>query len=188
LPDRWAEFRDLTTTFWCVCEQHQDCPHYFTAGVGFSLRRLRPEFDAILCQCSCHASCPVAVTTRQVTVPVKDWYASCTCPGAGRTRQTFDQHGGVPDFDQARERARARQEAYQAARARAPGKSRDDIKEIYLAELDTRGMKAPAGQVLDAIAARIEGNPLPAVRLLADGLVQAGKSFYKVVRQSRPRR
>ena len=80
--------------------------------------------------------------------------------------------------EDARRRSRARKEAFQAAHAKAAGKGRDEIREIYLAELNARGLKKPSDAVLDAIVDRIGGNPLPAVRLAAESLVQLGKGIH----------
>lgn len=191
MADRWAEFHEFGSRE-CARDAHRDCPHFVTAGGGFNPRRLRLEFGAGLCNCSCHSSCPVTITTKRFTVPVKEWYASCTCPGAGERRQRLDDAGGIPpDFaelrEQAEQRSRARREAYEAARARAAGKSRAEIRGIYLAELSARGLRAPTERVLDAVVERIAGNPFPAARVLGESLVQMGKGFYELSRLFRQR-
>lgn len=190
--DRWAEFHELHRTRECAREAHRECPHLVTFGGGFNPRRLRLEFGAGLCPCSCHSPCPVTITTKRLTVPAKQWYDSCTCPGADQRRQRFDELGGIPDFSEAREqaerRSQARKEAYEAARARAAGKSRAEIRDIYVAELNARGLRIPAERVLDAVVERIAGNPLPAARVLGESLVQMGKGLYELSRLFRQRR
>ncbi len=186
MPDRWAEFHEFQTPL-CARDAHRDCPHFVTVGGGFNPRRLRLEFGAGLCSCPCHAPCPVSITTNRFTVPVKEWYRSCSCPGAGRERQRLDAAGGLPpDFaevrEQARRRSQARREAYDATRARAAGKSRAEIRDLYVAELSARGVRAPTERVLDAVVERIAGNPLPAARVLGESLVQIGKGFYELSR------
>jgi hypothetical protein len=155
-------------------------------GGGFNPRRLRPEFGAGLCPCACHSTCPVTITTNRLTVPMKTWHTSCTCPGAEQKRQRLAGDGfEIRDFGEMREDAqrlaRARKEAYEAARARAAGKSREEIREIYLAERGARGLKVPSDRVLDAVVERIvSGNPLPAARIASEGLVHMGKSLYEI--------
>jgi hypothetical protein len=76
---------------------------------------------------------------------------------------------------EARRRSRARQHAFRAARAGSAGKSEDEIRARYAAELRDRDVPLPHDEVLDAIAAQIAGNPLPRIRLAGEGLVQLGK-------------
>jgi hypothetical protein len=125
-----------------------------------------------------------------MTVPLRTWRESCACPGAEQERRSLDQDGvDPPDFDEmlkdARRRSRARKEAFQAAQARAAGKGRDEIREILVAELNARGLKKPSDTVLDAIVDRISGNPLPAVRLAAESLVQVSKGIHELSRRFR---
>ena len=192
MPDRWAGSSDFSWTRACVHEAHQGCAHLLALGGGFNPRRLRLEFGAGLCRCSCHSSCPVTITTKRLTVPAKTWYTSCTCPGADDERERLDDAGiEFPDFAELREKAkrrsRAGHEAYEAARARSAGKTRDEIRDIYLSELNARGMKKPAEPILDAVVERIAGNPLPAVRLLGEIVGQIGKGLYDLSRLFRQR-
>jgi hypothetical protein len=118
---------------------------------------------------------------------MKAWYTSCTCPGAEQERQHLDEAGiEVRDFselrEEARRRSKARRAAFEAARACAAGKSREEIREIYVAELRARDLKIPADPVLDAAVERIKGNPLPAARVLGESLVQMGKGLYELSR------
>jgi hypothetical protein len=85
----------------------------------------------------------------------------------------------------ARHRSRARKEAFESARARAAGKGRDEIREIYVAELNARGLAAPGEDLLDAVVDQIAGNPLPAVRLAMESLAQLGKELRKLSRRFR---
>ena len=187
MPGPWADFRETLFTPACVREVHQDCPHLSGMGGGFNPRRLRPEFGAGLCPCACHASCPVIITAKRMTVSMKAWHTSCTCPGAEHERQRFAEDGfEIRDFTEMREDAerlsRARKEAFEAARARAAGKSREEIREIYLAERRARDLKVPSDRVLEAIVERITGNPLPAVRMAGESLVRMGKGLYEISR------
>jgi hypothetical protein len=149
--------------------------------------RLRPEWGAGLCPCSCHSSCPVTPTARRMTVPMRTWHASCTCPGAERERRAMDEAGAkVPDFgelwEEKQRRSRARKEAFQAARGRVAGMSRAQIREAYVAELRARGLKVPDEAVLDAVVDHIGGNPVPAALVAGESLVQLGKSLHGLIR------
>jgi len=103
----------------------------------------------------------------------------------------MDEAGAeFPDFgksvEDARHRSRARKEAFESTRTRAAGKSQDEIREIYLAELNARGLAAPGEDFLQAMVARIGGNPLPATRLAAESLAQMGKAVHELARIFRP--
>lgn len=181
-----------TLTPACARGAHDDCPHLSGAGGGFNPRRLRLEFGAGLCPCACHSSCPVVIRDRRMTTPLADWHASCTCPGAERERQRLDAagvdtRGAGEQWAEARSRTLARREAYEAARSRAAGQSRAEIRASYLAELSARGLRVPAEPVLDAIVERIAGNPLPAVRVAGESVIQMGKGIYRLSRVFRPR-
>lgn len=184
----WAEIREDLRSRACTHQEHGDCPHLASMGGGLNPRRLRLEFGAGLCPCSCHSSCSATPAGKRLTVPFKVWRESCTCPGADAERHRLDEAGigDPPDFgeqwEEARRRSRARTEAFESARVRAAGRDREEIREIYVAELRARGLKVPADPVLDAVADRINGNPLPAVRLAGESLVRMGKALYDLSR------
>jgi hypothetical protein len=182
MSDRWAEFGQVDKSRACTLDAHDDCAHFVTMGGGFNPRRLRFEFGAGLCPCTCHASCPVTTREKRLTVPAEVWRESCTCPGAGQERRRLDEAGvDFPGFGEIREdaqrRSRARMEAFESARARAAGKDRDEIREIYVAELNSRGLRATREDHLDAAVDQITGNPLPAARLAVEDLAQMGKAL-----------
>ena len=108
------------------------------------------------------------------------WRSSCTCPGAEQERQA------MPDFDQlradARHRADERRAAFEATRTHAGGKSKAEIREIYVSELQARGLTVPAERVLDAVVERITGNPIPGFRIAGESLIQMGKKLGEVAR------
>jgi hypothetical protein len=85
-------------------------------------------------------------------------------------------------YEDARRRSRAGKEAFESARARAAGKGRDEIREIYIAELNVRGMNVPGEDLLDVAVDRIAGNPIPAARLAVEGLVQMGRALHELSR------
>jgi hypothetical protein len=190
MSDRRAEFDHMDKSPACARDEHSGCAHLAAPGGEFNPRRLRLEFGVGLCPCSCHSSCPVALSDKRMTVPFKTWRESCTCPGAEQERRRLDENGAdLRDFDERledrRRRSRAYREAFEAARARAAGKGHDEIREIYIAELNARGLKQPSDTVLDAVVKRINGNPLPAVRLAAESLVQVGKGIHALSRHFR---
>ena len=170
MSDRWTEFGQVGKSRACTLGAHGDCTHFVIAGGGFNPQRLRLEFGAGLCPCACHSPCPVAARGKRLTVPTEVWRESCTCPGA----------------EHARRRSRARKEAFESARARAAGKSRDEIRDIYVAELHARGLAAPGEDLLEAVVDQITGNPLPAVRLAVRSLAQLGKELRGLSRLFRP--
>jgi len=187
MSDRRDGFGQVEKSPACAGEKHGDCAHLAAPGGGFNPRRLRLEAGAGLCPCSCHSSCPVALSDKRITVPFKTWRQSCTCPGAEQERRRLDEAGvELRDMDEIweerRRRIRLRREASQAARARAAGKGRDEIREIYIAELNARGLAQPSDKILDAAVDSIGGNPLPAVRLAAESLVQMGKGIHRLSR------
>lgn len=138
-------------------------------GGGLNPRRLRLEVGEGLCKCECHSPCPV--TSKRVTVSAQAWRESCTCPGAEAERIGHD-HAGTefPDIGElwarSRQRSQSRREAFQAARASAVGKTREEIKALYITELRARGLEIPPEEVLDARVDALTGNYVPTIRLM----------------------
>jgi hypothetical protein len=91
-----------------------------------------------------------------------------------------------PGLDEIRERqqrdSKARREAFLAARRAATGKSRDEIRELYVAELRSRGLEPPSEPFLAATVEHIAGNPVPATRLVAYGVAGLGKGAVALAR------
>lgn len=126
-----------------------------------------------------------------MTVRPEVWRESCTCPGAEQERHRLDEDdAGFPDFgktrEEARNRSRARKEAFESARTQAAGKNRDEVREVYLAELNARSLPVPGEDILEAVVDRIGGNPLPAARLAVGSLAQMGKALHELSRIFRP--
>jgi len=176
--------RETMRTPACLRGRHAECPHLFGFGGGFNLSRLRPELGAGLCACDCHASCPVTDDERMVSwlasAPARTWHDSCTCPGAEAERTAWEQAGvdlTEDMWDIARKRQQARREAFNAAKAQAAGKSHEQIKEIYLAEMRARDQEIPAPEALNATVAAIGGNPLPSFLAVGRAAVDRVKFF-----------
>ena len=165
-------------------------------GGGLNPVRLRFESGVGLCPCDCHAPCPVAFRDNRMTVPGRAWRESCTCPGAVAERTRQDQAGVEfpPDFAErraeTRQRYQSRREAFLATRSRAAGKSREEIRDLYIAELRARGQEMPSEEALDASVAALTGNYLPTARIVGRAAVEAGRlsrDAMKLFRAARAR-
>jgi hypothetical protein len=127
-----------------------------------------------------------------MTVPWRAWWASCTCPGADQVRRRMEEAGvefADPGemWEKVQRDSAARSEVFRSARDRAAGRSRDEVREIYLAELRSRGLPVPSGDVVNATVELIMGSPLSAARLMGEGLIETGKllhGVFKIFRQS----
>jgi hypothetical protein len=186
MPDSPTESYQVPRTLACARDTHRECPHFVGMGGGLNPRQLRLEFGTLLCQCPCHDACPLG-STGHGTAPFKVWRDSCTCPGADRARQRMAETGAEPpSFREMRERQhqndRARREAFRAARRAAAGRSRAEIRELYLAELRARGLAPPSEPSLAATVEHIAGNPIPAARLAGHGFAQLGRGAVAVAR------
>jgi len=160
-------------------------------GGGLNPRRLRIEAGAFLCTCLCHDSCPVADQTR-LTVPFRVWRDRCTCAGADAARQRFDDAGiEFPDMreeiEDRRRRSRARRDALQAVRAGSGGRTRAEIRQLYVDEMRFRGLDLPADDVIEAHLDFFAGNPLPAMRLAGQSMTQAARALGELARIFRPK-
>lgn len=182
----WAdEFERFHRTPACIRSAHGDCAHLmYGVGGGLNPRRLRLEVGAGVCKCECHSSCPV--TSNRITVSAQAWRESCICPGAEAERIRHDQAGiEFPDFDELRARSRqehqSSREAFQAVRARAAGKSREEVKALYIAELRSRDLDIPQGEVLDALVEALTGNHVRLIGLSVSGLWK----LFRAVRRPR---
>jgi hypothetical protein len=176
----------------CDGGRHAECGHLL-GGCPQSGRRPAP----LLCSCGCHSGCPLAgafpLVTRQV------WPAQCICPGTDLAADKLDEaeRQEVPDLAEferqwrqeraksereSRQRRAAAREAFEAARAVAAGKSRAEIRDIYVAERRARGLTIPSDLALDAYADAIARDrdkftAVYSVRVLAE----LGRDFGKLV-------
>lgn len=122
------------------------------------------------------------------------WVGLCTCPGTelaeGKLDEAEREARDFPDVERllrerrekrARERQEeraARREAEESARAAAAGKSRAQVREVYVAELDARGLSIPSDLVLDATADAIARNREKfSVAYSARVLAELGRDF-----------
>jgi hypothetical protein len=90
--------------------------------------------------------------------------------------------------EQQDKRAREQQqerEAREATRTAAEGKSRGQIREIYVGELRARGLTVPSGLVLDATADAIARNREKFSMVYSARLVaKAGRDLWKLRQRS----
>lgn len=186
-------FRQVHRTMACHRDMHAECPHMLGTGGGFNASRRRFEFGVGLCSCDCHTRCPISSAKQlisgqglipgQRTISARTWLESCACPGAEAERIRLDEAGyEFPDIDEvwaaSRPQRQSRQEAFEAARAQAAGKSHEQVKELYLAELRARGLETGVSQdVLDATVAVIIGGRLAVARITVQALIDSVKRF-----------
>jgi len=65
-----------------------------------------------------------------------------------------------PKVDQARERSEARRQAFRAAQDAADGKTREQVRDLSLAEPRARGLDEPRDALLEATVDLLTGHPL----------------------------
>lgn len=149
----------------CAGDAHQECGHV-AMGTRRRVSPARLQSTIVLCRCSCHAACPLAGRTP---VSLTVWQQLCPCPGGERQRAWKEDPdepwpGAKEAWERQERRSRARREArkeaFEAAREAAPGKSREEIKDLYVAELWSRGQDVPPGPLLEAEIDALTGHPL----------------------------
>jgi hypothetical protein len=187
MPDHWSAWEQTFKAPPCIADAHGECRHLYGHGGGFNRRRLRMEASALLCRCTCHAYCPVTAVRKQTTVPWNTWYLSCVCPGAERARQRMEEAGmdasGPGElWAKARRQSAARFEAFKSARDRSAGRSPQDVRAIYLAELRSRDVPIPSDDAVDRAVERIVGGPLVSARQAGEGLAATGKLLHGVIK------
>jgi hypothetical protein len=178
----YDEFRQLHRTPSCAAGKHGDCPHEFGFGAGLNPFRRRLEAGVGVCSCECHASCPVTPADGRMTVTGPAWRESCSCPGAESERIRLNEAGiDFPDLGamwaESRRRRQSRQEAIQAVRAQVAGKTPEEIRNLYIAELDSRGLAVPSEEILDANVAAFTGNYASSARILGRLAIDAVRLF-----------
>ena len=77
--------------------------------------------------------------------------------------------------DQYKREAESRREAFRAVRVEAAGRSREEIRDLYEAELRSRGLSIPSHDILDANVDAITGNFIPLARLMGQSLTDVAK-------------
>jgi len=149
----------------CAGGAHWDCGH-INAAVRMPASGHRLESTVALCRCACHAACPLA---DRMPVPLPVWQQLCMCPGAEKQRAWKEDPDepwpGAKEYREKEQREshegrESRKQATQAAREAAPGKTRDEVRDLYIAELRARGQKVPPEPFLRAEIDLLTGHPL----------------------------
>jgi hypothetical protein len=81
--------------------------------------------------------------------------------------------------------SQSRREAFRAVRAKAAGYSRAEIRDLYEAELRSRGLPIPSPDILDAQVDAITRNYVPLDRLMGKSLTDFGKLLRGIFRPPR---
>jgi hypothetical protein len=91
-----------------------------------------------------------------------------------------------PDFKeylaQSRRRFQARREAFDAAKAQAAGKNRQEIRDLYEAELRARVLEIPPEEILDAEVDAITGDYRHVIGLMGRALSDVPKFVRGIFR------
>jgi hypothetical protein len=94
-----------------------------------------------------------------------------------------------PDFRehmaQSQRQSESRRGAFHAARAKAAGGSREEIRDLYLSELRSRGLNIPPDDVLDANVDAITGDYRSSARLVGRALGDLAKLVGTILRPPR---
>ena len=104
---------------------------------------------------------------------LQTWWDECSCPGSerlrGEGRQRWPQ-GRPPDPAELRrsvqEENEARSEARAAVAARSAGRTRAQLREMFIDELRSRGREIPPGPVLETEVTLIEDTIPPGASIL----------------------
>jgi hypothetical protein len=186
----WAdEFEHTHVSRACVRGAHDDCPHFCGVDGGLNPRRLRLEFGAALCKCGCHSACPITGNS----MPFRSGPGARRVPARARSRNApgrlrlarSARTSGSTWSSASGTLARATRHSTHTVRAEAAGRSHEEIRNLYVAELRARGLDIPPDECLDATVDAITGDYRSSVRLLGRALADIGKLFAVVFRPSR---
>jgi hypothetical protein len=90
-------------------------------------------------------------------------------------------------WEKAKRQSAARSEAFGAARDQSAGRSRAEVREIYLAELRSRDVPIPPDDLVDRAVERILGGPMVGARQMGEGLIETGKLVHGLIKILWPR-
>ena len=94
----------------------------------------------------------------------------------------MDAPGPGELWEKAKRQSAARFEAFKAARDQSAGRSREEIREIYLAELRSRDVPIPSEDMVDRTVESIIGGPMVSVRQMGEGLIETGKLLHGIIK------
>jgi hypothetical protein len=168
----------------CVTGAHEECGHLGFPGLGL---RVGGRSPLVLCRCRCHLTCTLA---GRLGASHSIWVGLCDCPGTELAEARINEAArDFPDMkrlvrERQQERVRERQqerEARVATRAAAAGKSRQQIREIYVGQLRARGLTVPSALMLDATADAIARNREKfSVAYSARLVAEAGRDLWRL--------
>jgi len=120
---------------------------------------------------------------------LRTWRELCTCPGAVGFDVRLDRDRVViPDLGEYQARALrdhlARKEALDVVRAGSAGMSREQVRDLFVAEMQARGAEVPPDVILDGYLRMMTSSYLPAARFVGRSLAGLVKFLN---RDSRPR-
>ncbi len=90
-------------------------------------------------------------------------------------------------WEKAKRQSAARSEAFRAARDQSAGRGREEVREIYLAELRSRDVPIPSDDLVDRAVERILGGPMVAARQMGEGLIETSKFVHGIIKILWPR-
>jgi hypothetical protein len=140
----------------CAGGAHADCGHVRVGARQLVSSPSRLKSLIFLCGCDCHAECAFA---GHRYVPLTVWQQVCDCPGGERHRAWAEDSdepwpGAREVWDSQQRRSQenrdARRQAFRTAREAASGKTRDEVRDIFVAELLARGQEIPSEPLLAA--------------------------------------
>jgi hypothetical protein len=143
-----------------------------------------------LCCCSCHDACRYAGT---VNVTPQEWWDSCRCPGSEWMREEGRRRWGrdrPPTLEEARRSARANDAAWSevqaAVQARAVGRSRAEVRQLVIEELQARNRPVLDDMILDPHVDQIMlTSPLPPLLDPDTSAFTALKTLVRTARRAR---
>jgi hypothetical protein len=170
---------------------HDSCMHAVPPMKAIAALIEASEEDLDVCSCECHASCPVA---GHETVTEATLRKSCTCPGSKNARM-ISQAGRMRNrpravapqsfgetWNESRRTHAAREEAGAIVVTNAEGKTRAELRDLYVAELRRRDVRPPPQPFLDMQLDHALRNQGSVSMGYAEGLVvtaRVGFSFAK---------
>jgi hypothetical protein len=152
----------------CQRDAHGECAHQLQGWGSWDVRRPWDAPHVELCGCPCHSACLLGGRGHVLT---SVFLESCTCPGSRELMEAhtkiWEQAGRPPErpfggesVRWVRNRNQQRRAAAEAVRARAAGKSRAEIRDLLIAEMESRKIQVPSAQGLDALTDSIaSGGP-----------------------------
>lgn len=164
----------------CVSDKHGDCYHVYGGPLPGS-----PHAGSYLCLCGCHSGCPL-----RGMAPDDISRKLCKCPGmiaqreatqnptesaTGSSRKISTLIEGIQVAREARNQQRQRRGAERVVAAAAVGKSREEVRGMFLAEFARRGLTPPPQPRLDNLVDTYRTED-PAER---QRLIQEGREMFR---------